>query len=176
MPRLKGGGGAGRAHTGGPVWNMKTDPDCCPVARDAAEHVRAFYEELDRRLDALLSVHPGASCRECGTCCIFLPGVPVLYATVLEHAYLAPELPPPRAGLPEGACPCLDLDTRLCTARGRRPVVCRMHFCDDVLVERAAREAARDLSEWAYAELHRISDANGFAWECASVTDRPSGR
>jgi hypothetical protein len=151
---------------------MKTDRDCRVPARDAAAHLYALYEELDRRVDALLSGRPGTRCRRCGACCIFPPGVPVLYATALEHAHLVPEVAVRRAPLPEGACYCLDPDTHLCTARANRPIVCRTHFCDEVLVEGAARLAMQRLDEWAYDELRRISDAHGFEWRHMSITDR----
>lgn len=153
---------------------MQTDPNPYAPARVAAEHLRGLYEELDRRLDALLSAHPGSSCCECGTCCTFPPGAPVLYATALEHAYLASEPPPAQAGLPEGACPYFEHDTSFCTARERRPVACRTHFCDEAMAAKAAREAAQDLYEWAHAELRRISDAHGLEWNYAPVIDRLS--
>jgi Fe-S-cluster containining protein len=149
----------------------QADPNPCAPARVAPEHLRALYEELDRRLDALLSAHPGSSCRECGTCCTFPPGAPVLYATTLEHAYLASHPPPAQAGLPEGTCPYFEHDTSFCTARERRPVACRTHFCDESMAERAAREATQDLYEWAHAELRRISEAHGLEWDSAPVID-----
>ena len=143
-------------------------------ARAVAEHLRALYEELDRRLDALLSAHPGSSCCECGACCTFPPGAPVLFATALEHAYLASEPPPIQAGLLDGTCPYCEHDTSFCTARERRPVTCRTHFCDEAMAEKAAREAAQDLSEWAHAALRRISDAHCLDWNFVAVTDRLS--
>ncbi len=153
---------------------MQTDPNPYAPARVVAEHLRALYEELDRGLDALLLAHPGSSCCECGTCCSFPPGVPVLYATVLEHAYLASEPPPAQADLPERACPYFEHDTNFCTARERRPVACRTHFCDEAMGKKAAREATQDLYDSAHVELRRISDAHGIEWDCASVIDRLS--
>ncbi len=143
---------------------MRTDSNPDAPARVVAEHLRTLYEELDRRLDALLLAHPGSSCRECGTCCTFPPGSPVLYATALEHAYLASKPPPAQAGLPEDTCPYFERDTSFCTAHERRPVACHTHFCDEAMADGAVSEAVQGLFEWAHAELRRISDAHGLEW------------
>jgi len=164
-------GPTGRLGGAGFMRGMRTDPNPCAPACAVPGHIRALYEELDRRIEALLSAHPGSSCRECGACCTFPPGAPVLYATALEHVYLASSPPPAQADLPEGACPYFERDTSFCTAHERRPAVCRTHFCDDAMAEKAAREAAQDLCEWAHAELRRISDAHGIEWGYASVMD-----
>ncbi|MHC5053839.1 MAG: hypothetical protein ACYTKD_03875 [Planctomycetota bacterium] len=135
-------------------------------------HLRALYDELDGEIDRLLARHPTSQCRECGTCCTFPPGAPVLYATALEHAYLASEPPPMQAGLGEGTCPYVEIETSYCMARGRRTLGCRTHFCDDAMPEKAAREEAQDLYERALGRLREVSEAHGIRWGYAPVIDR----
>jgi hypothetical protein len=136
-----------------------------------AGRLRALYDELDRGIYAVLAAHPHSACRACGICCTFPEGVPVLYATAVEHAFLSSEPPEPQDGLVEGRCPYVESDTQLCAARERRPSVCRTHFCDAAVVPRPAREAMQDLYDWAQVELRTISEAHGFAWEYVAVTD-----
>ena len=146
-------------------------PDFDPRT-EAVAQLRALYDELDREIDRLLARHPASQCRECGTCCTFPPGAPVLYSTELEHAYLASEPPPMQAGLGEGTCPYLEIDTCYCTARARRTVGCRTHFCDEAMPEKAAREEAQDLYERALGRLREISAVHGIERGYAPVIDR----
>ncbi len=151
---------------------LRTTPPAPDLPAEAVQCLRSLYDELDGKLDLLLARHPGSGCRECGRCCTFPPGSPVLYATALEQAYLAVEPPPLDARLPEGACPYFELDTSFCTGRERRTIACRTHFCDEASPSKAAREEAQDLYEWALSVLRGISDAHGLEWGYATVIDR----
>jgi len=151
---------------------MNDTPTTPPLFDEAFARLRGVYEELDARIDLLRARFPDSSCRECGTCCTFPPGAPVLYATRLEHAYLASEPPPMQAGLGEGECPYHEAGSNLCTARERRTVSCRTHFCDEAMPEKAAREAAQDLCEWALDRLREISAEFDIPWDYGPVVDR----
>ncbi len=137
----------------------------------ATLRLESTYKELDRGLDLLLQ-ESGAACRECGRCCTFPPGSPVLYATAIEHAYLAAGWPPAERELPPGTCPFVDETTRLCTARERRPVGCRTYFCEKALPSADARAEAEALAERALAEIRRIAEEHGLEWDYAPLVDR----
>jgi hypothetical protein len=149
----------------------KSPPDIARLA-DAFERIHSVYAELDREIDRLHERHPDSRCRECGECCTFPQGAPILYATALEHAYLASEPPPIQAGLAEGTCPYQEVGSDYCTARERRTISCRTHFCDDAMRAKAAREEAQDLCEWALDRLREISRASGIEWGYGPVVDR----
>ena len=150
---------------------MTEPPSNPPRFAEAFERLHAVYAELDGRIDRLHERHPDSRCRECGTCCTFPPGAPILYATELEHAYLASEPPPLQAGLGEGTCPYHEVGSNYCTARERRTISCRTHFCDDAMPEKAAREEAQDLCEWALDRLREISVAHDVEWGYCPVVD-----
>ena len=113
-------------------------PDAPNPADEASEFVEAvwrcrqnvsFTRELAAvyaRLDAHLA-ELGAVCWGGGACCRFDIAGHRLYVTTGELAYLLGDAPPPRPVAP-GRCPC-QIGPR-CTARDRRPLGCRVYFCD----------------------------------------------
>ncbi len=131
--------------------------------------LRALYAELDREIGSVLQENAAASCRACGECCGFPPQGPVLYATAPERELLT-QTPPPPGTYPEGACPYLRESK--CTARERRPVGCRTHFCSSALPPAEAREACEGLGEKALAEIRGIVERHGLPWDYAPVVDR----
>jgi Fe-S-cluster containining protein len=151
----------------------------------AFAELRALYAELDREIGGVLRESAGASCRACGECCSFPPQGPVLYATAPERELLASAPPPPgtpacaaggvAAGRhPDGACPYLR-ETK-CTARERRPVGCRTHFCPSALPPPEAREACEALGGKALAEIRGIVERHGLPWDYAPVVERLAAR
>ncbi len=97
-----------------------------PDKPPGAAELRALYRRLDaevRRQEAV--------CLGGGACCRFdLTGQRLMLST-LELAYLS-ELPPPQplSWRPERCC--YQVGPR-CTARDRRPLGCRVYFCDPAL-------------------------------------------
>ncbi len=145
------------------------------MSADATRRLRLVYAELDRGIASLLR-DSGGACRACGRCCTFPTGAPVLYATALEREYLASVPPGDHGPLPNGACPYLDVETKRCTARERRTVGCRTHFCAEAVGDERAREAAHALGERALAEIRRIVSAHGVEWDYAPVVERLAER
>lgn len=127
----------------------------------------AVYAVLDRETAAL-----GASCKACGECCTFPAGGPVLYATMLERSVLSSVAASEGEDLLPGACPYWDATTKRCTARQRRVVGCRTHFCDDALASPTLRAAAHELCEAALDDIRRICEEHGLAWDYAGVIER----
>ena len=80
-----------------------------PAYQSPSDETRAALAEVYRRVDA--AVAPAASaCRACGKCCLFEPGGIILFASVIELAYLVVEtaaasattqLKPSRGGSPD---------------------------------------------------------------------------
>ncbi len=143
------------------------------VREEVFRRLRAVYAELDRRIAAVLARNAGAGCLRCGTCCTFLPKCDVLYATALEREFLA-SVPPPPGECPEGACPYLRGGR--CTARERRTVGCRAHFCTSVLPAQEAREECREVGEEALAGIRGIVEEHGIEWDYAPVVERLAAR
>lgn len=130
------------------------------------DELRAIYARVDRALAEL-----GGACAACGTCCTFPPGSPVLYATRLERDLLSSvphAVDPARGG---DVCPYLDVSTSSCTARERRTLGCRTHFCSRAMPDPAARERAHSICEGALTELGRIVSRATGEWEYAPVIE-----
>ena len=161
-----------------------------PAGEEVFRSLRAVYAELDRGIAAVLARNAGAGCLRCGTCCTFLPKGDVLYATAPERDFLA-SVPPPSGfataepgfalaapgEYPEGACPYLRGGK--CTARARRTVGCRAHFCASVLPAQEAREECREIGEKALAGIggiRGIVKEHGIEWDYAPVGERLAAR
>ena len=143
------------------------------ASEGAFRELRALYAALDREVQSILQENQGAACRACGVCCSFPPQGAVLYATAPERELLALSPPPPGTH-PEGACPYLRKSK--CTARERRPVGCRAHFCSSALPSPEAREACEALGEKALAEIRGIVERHNLPWDYAPVVERLAGR
>ena len=99
-------------------------PSAPPPASSLAGPARSALAELYARLEAEVA-EAGASCEACGQCCNFQKAGHRLYVSTAELALLA-------ATGPEGPCEPLRCPYQIagaCTARHRRPLGCRVHFC-----------------------------------------------
>jgi len=101
-------------------------PSATPPANSLAESAGSELEALYTRLDDEIA-SARATCAACGTCCDFMRAGHRLYVSTAELALLAsvrPAEPSPREPL---RCPYQIAGA--CTARQRRPLGCRVHFC-----------------------------------------------
>ncbi len=89
---------------------------------EVVEAMRAFYEQVDRRIG-----EKEATCLNKGECCRFGRFGHRLYVTALEVCYyLAKGVAPPI--VTDDACP--HAHQGRCHARDRRPLGCRIFYCD----------------------------------------------
>lgn len=120
---------------------------------DAVADLDAVYADLDREVAAASPV-----CRASGRCCRFREYGHTLFLSRLEAERLL------AAGLPAGAdvgregCPYQAQG--LCTARERRPLGCRVYFCDPSFADRMA-----ELSERYVGRLKSLHERYGLAWD-----------
>jgi len=114
-------------------------PPASSLDASSARALAGLYARLDDEIAAA-----GATCDACGLCCDFQRAGHRLYASTMELALLwsvrpAGADPPPSLQCPyqvEGAC----------TARSRRPLGCRVHFC---------RPPSEQWCEQVYERYHR---------------------
>ena len=135
----------------------ETGPD--PAAFRA--ELMALYDELDAEVRRL-----GPVCNLSGLCCRFGEYGHTLFLSAPEAALLVADSPPPARPVDDGAtCPWQDLQGR-CTARGARPLGCRIYFCDpafqpegsivgEAFITRLKSLVDRLGLPWDYAPLHR---------------------
>lgn len=119
------------------------------AAAEAAQHdgprqaMRAFFDRVDARIAGL----PG-TCWNKGDCCRFGVYGHRLYVTALEVAYY---LAMGEAGSPTEGDACPHARDGKCHARERRPLGCRIFYCDP-----AAAEWQGPLTEEMLVELRRM--------------------
>ena len=124
--------------------------------RDA---LREVYDGLDADVARLSPI-----CRVSGRCCRFEEYGHTLFASAPEMALLLADAPPPSRPLDEGAtCPWQD-DRGRCSARGARPMGCRVYFCDP-----AYQPMAPEIAEAGIARLKRLVDDLGLPWDYAPL-------
>jgi len=129
----------------------RTRDICVTTLWDAAQRselvelMRSFYEETDR-----LIAERSAACRNRGRCCAFGRYGHRLYVTALETAYYlsAGDPVPP---VTEDACP--HAWGGKCHARDRRPLGCRIFYCDP-----AAGHWQGPMTEECLARLHVLHE------------------
>src|SRR3954469_2463847 len=92
--------------------------------------VRQLYAEADREVAAA-----GPVCIASGRCCRFKEYGHVLFVSNLEASVLLAEASAYDAPVSADFCP-FQRD-KLCTARGPRPLGCRVYYCDPHYQERA---------------------------------------
>ena len=121
----------------------------------------ALYAELDQTVAA-----HGPNCELSGRCCRFKEHGHTLFLSAPEAALLLADAPEPIRQLDDGqTCPWQDHHGR-CTARGARPLGCRVYFCDptfwdlapqlsEEFLTRLKQLAKRHHWPWNYAPLHR---------------------
>jgi Fe-S-cluster containining protein len=119
-----------------------------------------IYEELGREIAAAAPV-----CDLSGRCCRFQEYGHRLYISRAEAELLLENGLPAGAIIDEAGCPFQV--GQLCTARERRPLGCRVYFCDphyagvgellsEKYVSRLKGLHAATGTEWLYAELHEF--------------------
>jgi hypothetical protein len=134
-----------------------SDPCRDPSGWRAA--LRTLYDDLDAEVARL-----GPVCLLSGRCCRFAEYGHTLFVSAAEAALLLEEAPPPGRPLDPGlTCPWQDAEGR-CTARGARPLGCRVYYCDPAYQSHAER-----LSETFIGRLKRLVDAEGLAWDYAPL-------
>lgn len=124
------------------------------------DDLRALYARLDAELARL-----GPVCEVSGRCCRFREYGHMLFLSTVEAELLVREPPPGPVAAADERCPYQQ--GPLCTARDRRPLGCRVFYCDPTyqpymqeIAERYTR-ALKELiqrhgREWCYGPLPRI--------------------
>ena len=119
----------------------------------------AIYEGLDAEVARL-----GPRCELSGRCCRFAEAGHTLFISAPEAALLLADAPAPSRPLDDGqTCPWQDASGR-CTARGARPLGCRVYFCDPDY-----EGAAPALSEAYLGRLKRLADELDLPWSYAPL-------
>lgn len=111
-----------------------------------------LYASVDRDVAAAAPV-----CNLSGRCCRFKEYGHTLFISRPEAGLLL-EQPPPTSDVDENTCPYQVHG--LCTARERRPLGCRVYFCDPNYV--GVGEA---ISERHVSALKRLHEQTGLSWE-----------
>ena len=113
--------------------------------QDVTAAMEAFYRQLDQEI-----AEHNPVCRNRGLCCDFERWGHRLYATTLEIAYFLGNITTFPA-INADRCP-FAIDGQ-CTARPRRPMGCRIFYCDP-----AAAHWQGPLTEKYLARLHELHD------------------
>ena len=123
------------------------------------EALLGVYEELDAEVSRL-----APACLVSGRCCRFEEYGHTLFASAPEMALLLADAPPPPRALDEGAtCPWQD-DRGRCSARGARPMGCRVYFCDP-----SYQAMAPEIAEAGIVRLKALVDELGLPWDYAPL-------
>ena len=101
-------------------------------------------------------------CDASGRCCRFREYGHTLFISQIEADHLLEE--PPPAGGPYTDAGCPYQVENLCTARERRPLGCRLYFCDPAYQDTAPR-----LSERFIRELKQLCDRQSLPWRYAPL-------
>jgi len=119
--------------------------------------LEALYADTDA---AIAAANP--RCDASGRCCRFKEYGHTLFISRIEADYLLARAPAWSGPVSADFCP-FQVEG-LCTARGPRPLGCRVYFCDPTWQERG--EA---LTESGIRRLKAIADEHGLAWEYAPL-------
>src|SRR3954470_6636156 len=95
------------------------------------QEILTLYREVDREVAAA-----GPVCVASGRCCRFKEYGHTLFISNLEAEVLLDAAPPYAKPVSGDFCP-FQVDN-LCTARGPRPLGCRVYFCDPAYQETGA--------------------------------------
>ena len=112
-----------------------------------------IYDAVD---SAIAEARP--RCDASGRCCRFDEWGHTLFLTAPEAERLFSEPFPPGGEVAADRCP-YQVGGR-CVARERRPLGCRIYFCDPAWAERMPA-----VMETALAELRALHEAEGMAWD-----------
>jgi len=125
---------------------------CLPAA------LRELYAELDAAIAAR-----GPVCQASGRCCRFKEYGHTLFLSRAEADYLL-QADWPAYAYDENLCP-FQVEG-LCQARERRPLGCRVYYCDP-----AYHGQAGPLSEEFIVRLKALHEAHGLAWDYRPLHD-----
>jgi len=119
----------------------------------------ALYAELDAEIARRAPV-----CQLSGRCCRFVEYDHTLFLSAAELGVLLADAPAPVRPLDGGeTCPWQNGQGH-CTARGARPLGCRVYFCDP-----GYEGQAEELSETFLARLKQLSTEFGLPWNYAPL-------
>jgi hypothetical protein len=124
---------------------------------DVRREVLAVYAAADEAVGAA-----GPRCDASGRCCRFTEYGHTLFISHFEAELLLESAPAYEQPVSRDGCPFQV--NALCTARERRPLGCRIYFCDPAYQGRMA-----EITEEALAALKRIADEHGTDWEYAPL-------
>jgi Fe-S-cluster containining protein len=123
------------------------------------EALQGVYADVDAEVARQTPV-----CAISGRCCRFEEYGHTLFVSSPEFALLLADAPAPSRPLDDGAtCPWQD-DRGRCSARGARPLGCRVYFCDPDFQEKAP-----EIAEAGIARLKRLVDEKGLPWDYAPL-------
>lgn len=123
--------------------------------------VRASLQAVYAAADAAVAA-AGPRCDASGRCCRFREYGHTLFISQMEADYLLEQSPPSPGPYTDAGCPYQV--ENLCTARERRPLGCRLYFCDPGYQDTAPR-----LSERFIRELKKLCDRQGLPWRYAPL-------
>ena len=139
--------------------NRDDDPKTGLDVERFRQALLGVYAEVDAEVARLAPV-----CEISGRCCRFEEYGHTLFVSAPEFALLLADAPAPSRPLDEGAsCPWQDNRGR-CSARGARPMGCRVYFCDP-----AYQPLAPEIAEAGIARLKRLVDELGLPWDYAPL-------
>ena len=121
------------------------------------ERVLQVYAEVDA---AIAAASP--RCDASGRCCRFTVYGHTLFLSHFEAEILLDTAPPFARPVTRDGCPFQV--NNLCTARGERPLGCRVYFCDPNFQEQQFA-----ITEDAIAKLKRLADEFGAGWRYAPL-------
>jgi Fe-S-cluster containining protein len=124
---------------------------------DFRQRVLEIYSEVDQAV-----ADAGPVCLASGRCCHFREFDHVLYLSALEAEILLEV--PSAGGRPLSADRCPYQEKNLCTARDRRPLACRVYFCDP-----RYQETAQQISEYYLSKLKALAREYGLEWQYAPL-------
>mgnify|MGYP001046099062 CR=1 FL=1 len=129
--------------------------DACRADAEALRSLRGIYARADGE-----AAERGLRCRACGACCRFASAGHRLLVSAAELALLTERRP---AGEPAPGRCGYQLGAR-CTASERRPLGCRVYFCDE------PPAAAAERYERYHAEVRRLHDERGLGYAYVELT------
>ena len=127
------------------------------MSEELRRKVLDLYKEVDGEVTAA-----GPVCIASGRCCRFKEYGHTLFLSNLEADVLLAGAPPYDRPVTPDFCPFQK--GNLCTARGPRPLGCRVYYCDPAYQETAGR-----ISETYLRRLKELAEAHGVPWRYAPL-------
>jgi hypothetical protein len=127
------------------------------MSPEPRRQVLELYAEVDLEVAAA-----GPVCVASGRCCRFKEYGHTLFLSNLEADVLLAGAPPYERPVTADFCPFQK--GNLCTARGPRPLGCRVYYCDP-----AYQETGNRISETYVRRLKELAEAHGVPWRYAPL-------